>query len=189
MAAPPEAPQPATSVQIPVSRRPTGLTLLSILWVVFGFYNLYIGLVSLVSDINALPLLSTPQSTLNSTQVAILNWLQYGLPADTVIQGLVTLVGVLQIVMAIGFMTARRWSYRGALIPIVLVPISWAAQAVLYSTAPSVLGLFSSSLASGAVGSLLWIYFYLAYLKKPYVKEYLGVSEPSTPSGAPPPAT
>ncbi len=158
------------------------------MWVVFGFYNLYVGLVSLVSDINAFPLLSTDPSTLNSTQVAVLNWLKYGLPADSAIQALVTITGLTQLAMAIGFMTARRWSYRGALIPIVLVPVSWASQAILYGTAPASLGLFSSTLLTGAVGSLLWIWFYFTYIRKPYVKEYLGVSEPP-PAMEPPSAS
>lgn len=154
----------------------------------FGFYNLYVGLVSLVSDINALPLLSTNPSTLNSTQVAVLNWLKFGLPADAAIQALITFIGLAQLAMAIGFMTARRWSYRGALIPVILFPVSWVAQAILYSTAPSSLGLFSSTLVSGAVGSLLWIWFYLSYVRKPFVKEYLGVSESKTSAGDPPPS-
>ena len=160
----------------PFKSRPTGLTIIAILWILFGLVNVVGGLDAASTDLNT-PLPSASTFGLNSSQIAAVNWLQSGIWADSVISLLVFCVGIAQIFVVYGLWTGKPWSYRGALAVLIIVVLLWASRTALYSTAPSLLGLSVLSSAGYTIGSLIWLPVYLWYFRSPHVRVFLGLAE------------
>jgi len=149
-----------------VRKRPTGLTIIAILWFLGGIYNLYTSSQTVISDFKALPLLSNPLMP---------SWFKFGLPAELAISILVFALGLVQMFTIYGLWTGKSWSYKLALAIPILIAISWISIAGLYMSAPVQYGLggYINWIATGA--SIFWAIIYWNYLRKPHVKEYLGV--------------
>ncbi len=139
----------------------------------------------MVDDLGAFPLLSTSPAGLNSTQLAVLNWIQFGLPADTLLSFMTLAIGLLQIISAYGLWAGTPWSHKSAIFTVVLLPVSWIGGVALYASAPVALGLTLSPQVSGSVSSVIGLWIVLGYLRKPHVKQYLRLlptSEAPAPS-------
>jgi hypothetical protein len=166
---------PSTAVSVISERRPTGLTIISILWLIVGIYNILNSANRFNSDIGAYPLLSTPTSNLNSTQIATLNWLQAGLPIDTALAALGFGLALGQIFVVYGLWTGKWWSYKGALAFVTLLTLDNVSTAALYYSAPALLGLTDPTYAAQAAGSIIFLFVYWGYLTRSHVKRYLHV--------------
>ena len=160
--------------------RPIGVTLLSAAWLLAGAANLYGGMVGTRGEITAISL-QLPYFGPNGTEFVNSSWVNFMRPYDLAGEVLAAGVGVLQFVTASGLLWGRPWSYRGALAVVVLTAVGWVLNAAIRFSAPPEFHLVIPELFESLVGVFLWIGIYLLYLRKPHVKEYLGVSQPEEP--------
>ena len=150
-------------------KRPTGLTIIAILWFVGGVINLYSSSNSIRVDLNALPRLSDP---------TLPRWFTFGVPAELLISLLVFALGLIQLYTIYGLWSGRSWSYRLALTIPILGMIGWVSLAGLYMSAPPGFGIRESAPWILVGFSVFWTIVYWVYLRRPHVKEYLGVRKP-----------
>ena len=157
----------AATTQTPLTKkRPTGLTVIAIIWGLTGLYNIATSLNTIGTDLSVLPDLSNP---------SLDPWFQFGVPAETALSVFLILFGLLQFVTVYGLWRGKSWSYRSALaIPILIVLIN-ASFVVLYYSAPLSLNLRSPTLAGSVAGGVVWVVVYWGYLRRGHVKEYLNV--------------
>lgn len=133
----------------------------------FGsIYNLYMSSQNISGGLEVLPLLSNPQ---------VPEWFKFGVPAELAINLLVFALGLIQLFTIYGLWTGKSWSYKLALAILVLVAVSWISAAVLYMSAPIELEIRESINWVPIGSSIFWMVIYWSYLRKPHVKEYLGV--------------
>lgn len=166
MAIPPEGeavqPQPPAEGM----KRPLGLTIISILWLIGGIWNLYTSVTTISMDVELLPYLSHP---------SIPAWFQMGVPAEIIIYSFLLVLALLQLITIYGLWTGKSWSYRlGLLIPLIIAILTWA-ELILVVTAPPILELSVYSYILPSVMSIIWVVIYWAYLRQPHVKKYLKV--------------
>ena len=154
----------------PVKRRPLALTVISILWLIGALINILGGLNTVSIDVSVLSYLSNP---------IVPQWFQFGVPAELAITSIIVVLGILQLITIYGLWTGRPWSYLPALaIPIISVIVTFSLIA-LYASAPASLGLLTASgvFIGEAFGSIIWAALYWHYIRRPDVKEYLGVKK------------
>jgi len=147
-------------------KRPTGLTIIAILWFLGGIYNLYMSSQVISDDLEVLPHLS---------ESWVAEWFKFGVPAELAINLLVCALGIIQMFTIIGLWTGKSWSYKLALAIPVLAVVSWISMAGLYISAPIELGIRESINWVPIGASIIWMIIYWSYLRKPHVKEYLRV--------------
>ena len=166
-------PPPAAQPPVEPMKRPLGLSIISILWLLGGLVNLYIGLNTVIADIGVLPYLSYP---------AMPPWFQFGVPAEIAIFSVGLIIVPIQLATIYGLWAGKSWSYKPALaIPILNAAIGFADAALIYS-APASLELASSPVVLGTligtvVGGILWVIIYWSYLRRPHVKAYLKIKK------------
>lgn len=154
------------ALSIEARKRPTGLTVIAILWFLGGIYNLYMSSQYISDDLEALPHLSDP---------GVAEWFKFGVPAELAINLLVFALGLIQLFTIIGLWTGKSWSYKLALAIPVLAAVSWILMAGLYMSAPIELEIRESINWVAVGASIFWAIIYWSYLRQPHVKEYLGV--------------
>lgn len=147
-------------------KRPLGLTVIAIVWLLGGLYNLYASLQTIGTDLGLLPFLSLP---------TVPEWFRFGVPAELAISFLVTAVGLVQLFTIYGLWTGKSWSYKLALAIPLLAVVLWISQVGLYASAPVEYGLSTALPWGGLVGSLIFTGIYWGYLRQSHVKEYLGI--------------
>lgn len=151
---------------------PVGLAYISVIWVLGGFYNLYLSTRAMNSDANGLQYLSNPN---------VNPWFQTGLPADLALNFFLFLAALSQFLTVYGIFKRRRWAYWLALaVPLLVAAINLSFLAEYYS-APLSLNLRASLNYDALVFSLLFAAIYLLYLRRPYVRMYFGVDKPLGP--------
>lgn len=154
------------AISIEARKRPTGLTIIAILWFLGGIYNLYMSSQVISDDLEVLPHLSDPW---------VAEWFKFGVPAELAISLLVFALGLIQLFTIIGLWTGKSWSYKLALAIPVLAVVSWISMAALYMSAPIELEIRESINWFAVLFSIFWMIIYWSYLRQPHVKEYLGV--------------
>jgi len=132
-------------------KRPLGLTVISILWLLGGFWNLYAGITTISSDVELLPYLSSP---------SLPAWFQLAMPAEIIIYSLLLVFALVQLMTIYGLWTGRSWSYKLALlIPLAMAILTWA-DFVIVATAPPALGISISSYIDPSVIGAVWVIGY-----------------------------
>ena len=150
------------------AKRPYGLTIIAILWSIFGLYNIYSAYQTLSSDIEGLAYLSG---------YGLHPWFSIAIPAELALSIISICLGLLQMITVFGLWMGKKYSYTLALaIPIAFVIINLSFLG-LYLSAPSEVDLdFNVSILGGLVGGgIVWTLIYWQYLRKPHVKAYLGI--------------
>ena len=150
-------------------KRPTGLTIICIIWFIFGLVNVFSAFRTISQDVESLQYLSGYE---------IDPWFKFGVPVELALSVIVLCSGLLQIATVIGLWTGKKHSYNLALaIPIALVLVS-LSSVVLYATAPSSLNLGYVAVVSAvsAVFATLWVIVFWMYLRRPRLKAFLGLA-------------
>ena len=165
---PPPTPPPPAQGKVEARKRPKGLTILAIFWSLGSVYNFYASLYIIRIDLGALPRLSNPSAP---------EWYKFGVPAELLIGIIGFAFGLIQMITIYGWWTGKSWSYKTALFLLSFAPISWIYSALLYASAPVEYGFVKSIYLYwlGFGGSIILFIIYYWYLRKPHVKEYLGV--------------
>jgi len=151
-------------------KRPRGVTILSILWVIGGLYNLYVGGSAVIYDVSLLKQLSGAPK-----------WFRFAVPVEIVLSLIAFIFGIVQMYVVYGLWTGKSWAHRPALV----IPIFGVIMSVLimifYMTCPSelfwLLGISIPSEVGALLAYLVVTAIVLVYLNKPHVKEYLMVQE------------
>jgi len=152
-------------------KRPTGLTLIAIVWLISGIINIYLASEIVRGDLESLPYLSLSW---------ISEWFGFAVPTELTLSIFVLCLGVLQILVVPGFLAGKKYSYRLALaIPVAFMIVNLAFLG-LYSSAPSEIDLGNSMVypVVSVVVGMFWVLVYWKYLEKPNLKTYLGVTQP-----------
>ncbi|MDE1852574.1 MAG: hypothetical protein KGI38_02370 [Thaumarchaeota archaeon] len=98
----------------------------------------------------------------------------------TILESLAFVLAVLQVAAAIGFGVRAKWSYwLGLAVPVLGLAV--ASYSAIFFAVGTVLGLDPVELIPFLVW-FVWAVVAWTYLRRPYVKEYLGVSRAPTPS-------
>ena len=158
-----EVPPPPPAAR---AKRPLGLTLIAIFWLLAGLWNIYAGLSTISLDLEVVPYLDNP---------ALDPWFQLGIPAEMAIAALAIILGAVQLIVIYGLWTGKPWSYKPALTIPILIAASWWATLALYLSAPPSLGIFAPNDLVYATSSLLWVGVFWWYLRRRHVKDYLRV--------------
>jgi hypothetical protein len=151
-----------------LNKRPDGVTAISILWLLFGLYNIYSAYQTAIIDVDSLKYLNG---------YGLAEWFSVGIPAELGLSITIIGIGLVQLVTVFGLLKAKKFSYLFALsLPIVLLIVN-IASLVLYLSAPSDAGLsVNYSFMGGLIGGgVVWAVIFWQYLRKPHVKAYLGV--------------
>ena len=143
------------------SKRPTGLAIICVLWTLTGAFN---GVAAVGNLQNLFP---PPPFSLDlyPSSFIVLNEFFVGYPA---------FLAISYLAVAVGLARGKRWSYRGGLaLPLVALALQ-VVSAELASGYPYV---FYLSLAELPI-AVAWVAVIWIYLRRPYVKNFLGVSAP-----------
>jgi hypothetical protein len=153
----------------PQTKRPIGIIIISIFWIIGGIYNIITGWTSIITDANDLTQIST-------FRVVVQDWLTMALPIEMAIFAVFVLLGLLQLVTVTGLLRGKHWAYyAGISIPIIGF-IGVGFQTLLMMTSP--LG-FSENIAAlplfNLFGNFFFMFIYVGYLRQPNVRIWLGV--------------
>ena len=154
-------------------KRPVGLTLISVVWLLFGLFNIYSALQTINIDLENLPYLSG---------YGVPEWFNVAIPVEMVLSITALCLGLLQVVTVFGLLKGKKYSYKlGLGIPIAL-PVINILFVALYLSAPVGVDLnINVGLYGGLIGGgIFWAVIYWQYLRKPHVKAYLGIIEASS---------
>ena len=146
-------------------KRPMGLTIIAVVWLIGGIVELYVGAVTINDDLEVLPLLSDPDMP---------DWFRFGVPAQITIYLFIFALGLVRLCTIYGLWTGRSWSYKLAMPVPVLNVIGWMLDVGLLMSAPVEFGL-RESISWSSASSILWVIIYWGYLRRPHVKRYLHV--------------
>ena len=153
-------------------KRPIGVSLIAILWLISGIIHGYLAYVIIGGDLESLQYLSWPE---------ISEWFVYAVPTELTLSIIVLCLAVLQILTVPGLLAGKKYSRRLALaIPVAFVIVNLAFLG-LYFSAPHNITLGNSMLfpaLSSNVG-MFWVIVYFKYLEKPNVKTFLGIKQPN----------
>jgi hypothetical protein len=152
-----------------LTKRPAGITVISIVWFLFGLYNLYSAYQAVSVDVDSLKYLNG---------YGLSKWFNFGIPAELVLSLTIIVLSLIQFGTVFGLLTAKRYSYKFALILPIAILIINIATLGLYLSAPSEIGLsVNYSMFGGLIGGgVVWTVIYWQYLRKPHVKSYLGIA-------------
>lgn len=155
----------------PKSKRPTGITVICILWFLGGFYNFFIGLIGFGDGLSVMMELSRGNYISNQATTA---WASWAVPIEAALMLIVVVLGIMQFVTIYGLWNRRSWSYKyGLAIPIVAIITNWSEMFLLL-TAPISLGIIANPIMP--IISLISGIIYIAYLRQAHVKEWLRVT-------------
>lgn len=158
----------ANTVHTPVQsllKRPTGITILCILWFFGGLINLFGGLGGLGDDLYALSVLDSLPSTVRL-------WASWAVPMETLLVTATVIMGLLQFATIYGLWNRKRWSRKSGIgLTMGLVAVNWI-ETFLLMTAPASLRI-QPDFAIVVIGTVMAV-VYVSYLKAAHVKKYLG---------------
>jgi hypothetical protein len=157
------------TLSIKKRKRPLGLTIITIVWLLGGLYNIYQSYQTIIMGIEVLPYYSDP---------ALPEWFRFGLPAELASAIIVFVLGFIQLITIYGLWTGKSWSYKPALVVPILNAFTWIFVAAIYLSAPIEFGFREAINYFGVGGSIFWVIVYWSYLRQLHVKEYLGVIPP-----------
>jgi len=147
-------------------KRPLGLTVIAVLWVLGGIFNFLGSFSSIISDVQVLSLLSSS---------LIHNWFKFGVLAELGISLLVLVLSLIQLATCYGLWAGKSWAWKTAFSVAILLVVCNTSLLLLYTSAPAELGI-DATLAAGSVPwSIIWAVIICSYLRKPHVKQYLGI--------------
>ena len=129
------------------SKRPTGLAIISVFWILGGLYDIQSSAFNL--------------QTLSSTPFPVLL-----VPAFLTGAGLA--LGLVSVVVAAGLLSRKRWSYKLGLALLLSGFAVDACEVLLFPDAVPVTLFF-------LVIAAVWLSVVWTYLRHPYVREFLGV--------------
>jgi len=161
-----------------VTKRPSGIIIIAVLWVLTSLYVLYWGIDTILLDLSYNP--NAPESLELSSYARA--WLDWGVQVDLVLCICMVAISVLMVFAAYGIYTAISWSYKSALAIPALAAFVHGATAAFYASAPLELG-FSNDLplhSALTLINLVWLVGIWIYARRPLVKQYL-VSSPLKP--------
>jgi ribosomal protein L40E len=161
-------------------KRPSGIAIFAVLWVLGSIFNLARGLDGVARDIGGLPLLSEPYMP---------EWFRFGIPAEMLINFFLVVVAFLSLYAIYGLFIAKSWSYHLALALSTFAVLVYVASTALYASAPAELlelgGItqLESVVANGIISiiSIAWAGVTWLYLSQPHVKQYLKIIPPPAP--------
>lgn len=171
-------------------KRPTGVTVIAVLWALGSIYNLARGLIGIAFDMRAMRLLSSPY----------MGWFRFGLPTDIVLNFFMALAAFLSLLTVYGLSTGRSWSYYATTAFTVFISLIYIFTTVLYASAPpDVVSIMASTgfsvelhIATNAVlffVSIIWAAITRVYIARSDVKQYLNRITTPPPAAVPvPPA-
>ncbi len=150
--------------------RPTGVRIIVALWVLGVAFNLSFSISTLRIGLGLLPSLA---------DASVAEWFKLGVPAEMAISSLIFTLTLIQIGTIFGLWAGRKWSYRLALTLPILFIITSGSSAGLYSLAPVELGLLELADIANVIFAVFFLTIHWSYLRKPHVREYLGVQRDS----------
>lgn len=108
----------------PIPKRPAGITIVCVLWVLGGLWNFFVGLNNLSADFDVMMDLRRGHYF---TDQAVNAWASWAIPIEAVLMLIVMVLGIMQFATIYGFWNRRNWSYKyGIAIPIVAIIINWS---------------------------------------------------------------
>ncbi|MBU7038463.1 MAG: hypothetical protein HXS52_11080 [Theionarchaea archaeon] len=147
-------------------KRPTGLSIVSVLWILWGVLNLF--LVSLYVNADLSVMSSASYQTMHE-------WLRFALPAELALNLTAFAASLVMVFAGYGLLTGKSWSYKLTL-AIVLVPIILNSLVImLYLSAPTELNFSGSAPVMRLPFGLIWVALLWIYLRRDNVKMFLGV--------------
>jgi hypothetical protein len=153
--------------------RPLGVTIIAILWLIFGLINIYTSFHATSVDFEWLsPMAAKGFSMLHP-------WFMFAIPVDLIL-GITTLcIGVIQVVTVFGLWTGKRYSHLFSLLAPIFLLIINVLLVGLYASAPSEVNLSISwgLISFEILANTLWIAIYWRYLGQSHVKTFLGVTK------------
>ncbi len=138
------------------SKRPTGLTVISVLWILGGAFDGF----EVVGNL-PFPLQPFPLWGANGFIVLLI--------------GSESVLAVFSIAVAIGLLQKRRWSYSAGL---ALPLVGLALNLVTFGFAALIPDLLNPSIFASLAIALVWVAVVWTYLRRSYVRDFLGVRAP-----------
>jgi len=135
------------------SKRPTGLTVISVLWILGGAFDGFAAVGNLQVILPPFPLWGA-----NGFFVLLI--------------GSESALAVFSIAVGIGLLQRRWWSYRGGL---ALPLVALAFNLVTFGFAALIPDFLNPSIFASLAIALVWVAVAWAYLRRPYVRDFLGV--------------
>jgi hypothetical protein len=161
-----------------VKRRPSGVTIVALLWALYNITIIDQALELVILDTRFDP--STPEYL--ALNASIQEWLRLGVPTHLMLNVAITILGFLAMLTAYGLFTARSWSYKPALAVPTLTTAMHGGITALYASAPTELSLthdYSVYLTFTLI-NLGWAAILLLYLNRPKIKQYIKNSRQQT---------
>jgi predicted transcriptional regulator len=152
-------------------KRPSGIIVIAVLWVLTSLYVMYWGIDTILLDLSYDP----NASELLELSTYAREWLGFGVPTDLMLCFCLVAVSVLIVFTAYGLYTAKSWSYKSALAIPVIATLVHGSTAIFYASAPAELG-FSYDLPLHSALTLInlgWMFVTMTYLRKPDVRQYI----------------
>ena len=153
-----------------VHKRPDGISIISVLWLLSGLHNLFISSITIFLN----------QAVLTSFGVWELEpLLGFRFTVETTIGYLNLFLGVLQILTAFWLWKGNNYSYKLALVvPIIMVASNFCSIA-LYASAPFPFGI-GFTVEGNVVGTawnIVWLSIFWWYLRRSDVKAFLDIGQ------------
>ncbi len=152
-----------------LTKRPDGITAISIVWFLFGLYNIYSAYQTASVDVDSLKYLNG---------YGLSEWFNFGIPAELALSLTIIVFGLVQLVTVFGLLKGKKYSYKFALVLPIAILIINIASLGLYLSAPSEIGLsVNYGMLGGLIGGgVFWTVIIWQYLRKPHVKSFLGIA-------------
>jgi len=173
-----------------MSKRPSGILIVAVLWTIGSIANLIRGLYIIVQDIGTMPLL-----TYYLGQYEAFRFL---LPAETVLHLILVLTAILGLYATFGLYTAKSWSYYATLVFPVFAAVVYTVLAAMYLSLPAEIAQLMIEYELGLVDVIVfnvlaaffawvWTIIMWVYVNQSYVKQYLNRMPTPAPVSAPVP--
>ena len=158
--------------KLPSLQPPVGLIIISIIWLLRGTLTIIDGSQAIMANLEVLPNLRLLP--------AEYEWLTFGAYAESIINFVTVAISLAQIITVYGLIMRKSWSYKLALaLPVLLVIVGTMSVGLYLSIPISPIVTVSAvdwvTLISSIVGSVILVVVIWWYVRKPHVKEYLGV--------------
>jgi len=137
-------------------KRPTGLTVISVLWILGGAFDGFAAVGNLQVILPPFPL-----------------WWANGF--FVLLIGSVSVLAVFSIAVGIGLLQKRRWSYRAGF---ALALVALAFNLITFGFAALNPDLLNPSIFGSLAIALVWVAVVWTYFRRSYVRDFLGVRAP-----------
>lgn len=152
-----------------LNKRPDGITAISVLWLIFGLINIYLAYQTAGADVSLIQYLNGH---------GLSGWFNIAIPVEFGLSIATIAIGIVQLAVAYGLLKGKGFAYLPALAVTPTILIVNLASLMLYLSAPSGIDLSVNYGLSGGlvVGGVIWTAIIWQYLRRPYVKSFLGVT-------------